>query len=227
MSAAPQDSTQKTGRDWLSSREKHPPQAAGQPCEAPGLGAWSEYMYECEHTLSFCIHKPHIPNHHSCWLSTSIIFFQKLMTVRDTHVREPEVPGGNKTSLSPCKRQRLDEGYETESSDSVEDMLRDISTRCNAVLHGAASGTGMQQESETVCMHGAFTGLQTSISMDSSMVTDWGAEPEENVSSFRTSVREHCTIRTRVFPHGRAFTSRTQRGGYRFRWVPDHSWNQG
>ncbi|XP_070821508.1 multicilin [Chaetodon trifascialis] len=140
---------------------------------------------------------------------------EKLMTVRDPHVREPVLLCGEKTSLSPCKRQRLDEGYETESSDSVEDMLRDISTRCNAVLNGA-------QESETIRMYGAFSGLQTSISKDSSMATD-GAEPEESVSSFRTSVREHCTIRTQVFPHGHAFTSRTQQGGYRFRWVPNHS----
>ncbi|XP_051278176.1 multicilin [Dicentrarchus labrax] len=145
---------------------------------------------------------------------------EKLMTVRDPHVREPVMPCGDNTSLSPCKRQRLDEGYETESSDSVEDMLRDISTRCNAVLHGsAATGTRPQQESETIRMYGSFSGLQT-ISKDCSVD---GAEPEESVSSFRTSVREHCTIRTQVFPHGRAFTSRTQQGGYRFRWVPDHS----
>ncbi|KAI3372649.1 hypothetical protein L3Q82_023128, partial [Scortum barcoo] len=147
---------------------------------------------------------------------------EKLMTVREPNVREPE-PCGNKTSkISPCKRQRLDEGYETESSDSVEDMLRDISTRCNAVLHSTAAGTKHQQESETIRMYGAFTGLQTSVSKDSSVVTD-GAEPEESISSFRTSIREHCTIKTQVFPHGHAFTSRTQQGGYRFRWVPNHS----
>ncbi|XP_070689518.1 multicilin-like [Pempheris klunzingeri] len=147
---------------------------------------------------------------------------EKLMTVTDPNVGEPVLPCGEKTSLSPCKRQRLDEGYETESSDSVEDMLRDVSTRCNAVLHGAAAGTRSQQESETVRLYGAFSGLQTSISKDSSTTID-GAEPEESVSSFRTSIREHCTIKTQVFPHGRAFTSRTQQGGYRFRWVPNHS----
>ncbi|XP_033476466.2 multicilin [Epinephelus lanceolatus] len=147
---------------------------------------------------------------------------EKLMTVRDPNVREPVMPCGDKTSLSPCKRQRLDEGYETESSDSVEDMLRDVSTRCNAVLHSAATGTRLQQESETIRMYGAFAGLQTCISKDSSVTAD-GAEPEESVSSFRTSIREHCTIRTQVFPHGRAFTTRAQQGGYRFRWVPDHS----
>ncbi|XP_040899074.1 multicilin [Toxotes jaculatrix] len=147
---------------------------------------------------------------------------EKLMTVREPNVREPVVACGDKSSLSPCKRQRLDEGYETESSDSVEEMLRDISTRCNAVLHSTATGTRIQQESETIRMFGAFSGLQTSISKDGSMRVD-EAETEENVSSFRTSVREHGTIRTQVFPHGHAFTSRTQEGGYRFRWVPNHS----
>ncbi|XP_063754448.1 multicilin isoform X1 [Eleginops maclovinus] len=144
---------------------------------------------------------------------------EKLMTVRDK--REPVIPCGEKTSLSPCKRQRLDEGYDTESSDTVEDMLRDVSTRCNAVLHNA-SGTRVPQESETIRMFGAFSGLKTSISKDSSMTMD-GSELQESVSSFRTSVRQHSTIRTQVFPHGRAFTSRTQQGGCRFRWLPNDS----
>lgn len=148
------------------------------------------------------------------------------MTVRDSNVKEPVMPyGGDKTSLSPCKRQRLDEGYETESSDSVEDMLRDISTRCNAVLHSSSTETRLQQESKTISMYGAFSGLQTSIAKDSNMTVD-AAEAGESVSSFRTSVREHSTIRTQVFPHGHAFTSRTQQGGYRFRWVPKQSWNE-
>ncbi|XP_054467798.1 multicilin [Anoplopoma fimbria] len=143
---------------------------------------------------------------------------EKLMTISDPHVREPAMPCGDQTSLSPCKRQRLDEGYETESSDSVEDMLRDISTRCNAVLHGANAGSRTPQEPETIRMHGSFSGLQTSVS--SSSAAD-RAEPDEIFSSFRTSIQEHCTMRTRVLPHGRAFTSRTQQGGYRFRWVPN------
>ncbi|XP_071339554.1 multicilin [Trachinotus anak] len=148
---------------------------------------------------------------------------EKLMTVRDPKASEAVLPCGDKTSLSPCKRQRLDEGYETESSsDSVEDMLRDVSTRCNAVLHSTVTGTRAQQGSETIRMFGAFSGLQTSVSKVGGVRTD-GAEAEESVSSFRTSIREHCTIRTQVFPHGRAFTSRTQEGGYRFRWVPNHS----
>lgn len=44
VSAAPRHSTQKTGRDWLPSGEKRPPQAAGQPCKALGLSARSEWL---------------------------------------------------------------------------------------------------------------------------------------------------------------------------------------
>ncbi|KAM8885365.1 multicilin isoform 2-T2 [Spinachia spinachia] len=138
---------------------------------------------------------------------------EKLLTVGDPRMSEP---CSERTSLSPCKRQRLDEEHETEPCDSVEDMLRDISSRCNAVLHGADAAPSP----ESIRMQGAFSGLQTSFS--GSLAAD-GAERDQSVSSFRTSVREHCTMRTRVFPHGRAFTSRTQQGGYRFRWVPDHS----
>uniref|UniRef100_A0A3Q1GBL8 Multicilin n=1 Tax=Acanthochromis polyacanthus TaxID=80966 RepID=A0A3Q1GBL8_9TELE len=144
---------------------------------------------------------------------------EKLMTVRDLSVREPVMLCSDKTSLSPCKRQRMDEGYETECSDSVEDMLRDVSTRCNAFLHSSATGTRLQQELETVRMFGAFSGLQTS--KGSSVTID--GEDAESVSSFRASVREHGTVRTQVFPHGHAFTSRTQQGGYRFRWVPKYT----
>lgn len=141
------------------------------------------------------------------------------MTVKDPNTKEPVMPCGEKTSLSPCKRQRLDEGNETESSDSVEDMLRDVSTRCNAVLHSSAPATRPQHELETIRMHGAFSDLQTSISKDSSLTADGAAE---SIASFRTSVREHCTIKTQAFSHGHAFTSRTQQGGYRFLWVPNH-----
>lgn len=104
----------------------------------------------------------------------------------------------------------------------MADMLRDVSTRCNAVLHSTATGARARRESETVRVFGAFAGLHASVSRGGSTAIG-GAEAEESVSSFRTAVREHCTIRTQVFPHGRAFTSRTQEGGYRFRWVPDHS----
>uniref|UniRef100_A0A3Q2QA48 Multicilin n=1 Tax=Fundulus heteroclitus TaxID=8078 RepID=A0A3Q2QA48_FUNHE len=145
---------------------------------------------------------------------------ERLMTDKESSVGELAVPRSENTSLSPCKRQRLDEGYETESSDSVEDMLRDVSTRCNAVLLSSAAGA--RQESETVRMYGTFSSFQMCTPDISTAKVD-APEAGEDAAYFRTSVREHCTIRTQVFPHGHAFTSRTLQGGYRFRWVPNHS----
>lgn len=149
------------------------------------------------------------------------------MTVRDPNENEPVLTPGVKLSLSPCKRQRLDEGYETEASDSVEDILRDISTRCNAVLHGTITETAVAQDApETqIRTFGAFSGLQVNIPTNNSVAPD-GLQAKDCISSFRTSIREHRTIRTQVLPHGRAFTSRTQDDGYCFRWVPNHSWDK-
>lgn len=151
-------------------------------------------------------------------ISSLLCFSQELMTVTE---REETPPPDHRPSLSPCKRQRLDEGYETESSDSLEDMLRDISTRCNAVLH--ISTTAKQQGSGVVRVHGAFSGLQMSFCSNGGCPATDGAEADANIWSFRTSVREHGTMRTQAFPHGHSFTARTQEGGYRFRWVPNHS----
>ncbi|XP_030594031.1 cyclin-O [Archocentrus centrarchus] len=219
-----------------STETGNPPAQDGDPwkgiaeCHGRALGhsiAVNKQLHESLHTQQEEIDSLEERNLHLRQLASRAkhlaSVLEKLMTVRDSHVREPVMPcGGDKASLSPCKRQRLDEGYETESSDSVEDMLRDISTRCNAVLHSRATETRLQQDLETICMYGAFSGLQTSIAKDSAVTVD-AAEAGESVSSFRTSVREHCTIRTQVFPHGHAFTSRTQQGGYRFRWVPNQS----
>ncbi|KAJ3604568.1 hypothetical protein NHX12_029308 [Muraenolepis orangiensis] len=161
---------------------------------------------------------------------------EKLMTVRDPCLQGPAPPPCENTSRSPCKRQRLSEESETESasSGSVEDILRDISTRCNAVLHrasGAQQESSGSQGSDRVRMYGAFSGLRTSVADGSSgssgssgaSASAGGTGLDDGDSSFRTSIRDHCTIKTQVFPHGHAFTSRTQTGGYRFRWVPNQS----
>ena len=153
---------------------------------------------------------------------------QRLMTVSGPYLHEPALPSCDKTSSSPHKRQRLSEDAEGDgvSSGSVEDILRDMSTRCNAVLHGgSAVGPAVPQASDRVRMYGAFAGLQTSVAegYGGAAVSADGTDSEGCDSSFRTSIQDHCTIKTQVFPHGHAFTSRTQTGGYRFRWVPNQS----
>ncbi|KAM9810267.1 LOW QUALITY PROTEIN: multicilin [Neosynchiropus ocellatus] len=136
-----------------------------------------------------------------------------------TASRESSVGG----QTSPSKRRRLAAGCEPETSvDDVEGMLRDISTRCNAVLHSTSGGNRPEQELEPIRMFGSFSGLQTCVGKVSSVRTE-GDAAGEGVSSFKTSIREHGTIRTKVFPHGHVFTSSTQQGGCRFRWVPNQS----
>nr|XP_023994342.1 multicilin [Salvelinus alpinus] len=131
-------------------------------------------------------------------------------------------------SMIPCKRQRLDDTCDdTSPPGCVEDILRDVSDRCNTVLHHSTAQLPLPQDSdpERILMFGAFSGLQTSRTTGGAVVSTEDAEAGESSSdsSFRTSIREHCTIRTQTFPHGHAFTSRTTQGGYRFRWVPSQS----
>lgn len=149
---------------------------------------------------------------------------QKLMTVRELSLREESTSpsDGRSTSKSPCKRQRLEEVCKTTPSGCVEDILRDISVRCNAVLHHNATGPPLEDNTESIHMYGAFLGLQTSISTGGAVCME-GMDMGDSGSSFCTSIREHCTIRTQAFPHGHVFTSRTPQGGYRFRWVPSQS----
>ncbi|XP_051923209.1 multicilin isoform X2 [Hippocampus zosterae] len=137
---------------------------------------------------------------------------EKLMADREPDTSEPARPCGDK-STSPRKRQRLDDGWG--SPDLVEEILKDVSKRCDAVLHTNARGSVPRWDKDTIPMYGSFSGLQTSICKDGS------SNAEEDASSFCTSVKEHDTIRTRVFPQGRAFTSGTHYGGFRFRWVPN------
>ncbi|XP_015217589.1 multicilin isoform X1 [Lepisosteus oculatus] len=126
------------------------------------------------------------------------------------------------------KRRRLEDCFEpVPGCKEVDDILKDITDKCNAVLHRDSKQPRLQQEAEengsdnqgtgTINMHGAFNGLKTCTTRHSIVVD--GGDMEEGMS-FKTSIRDHCTIRTLAFPQGNAFTTRTPSGGYKFRWVP-------
>uniref|UniRef100_G1KR23 Multicilin n=1 Tax=Anolis carolinensis TaxID=28377 RepID=G1KR23_ANOCA len=108
---------------------------------------------------------------------------------------------------------------EQEGAMEVNEILREISDKCNAALQSIEDRSPKRPrgENEAIHMYGSFQGLQTRSSHSSLDLS--GSELEEGVS-FRTSIQEHCNIRTLAFPQGNAFTVRTATGGYKFRWVP-------
>lgn len=68
---------------------------------------------------------------------------------------------------------------------------------------------------------GAFNGFRVvmeipSIKSDLNMNSDDG-----KVVCFKTAIRDHSTVKTKVFPHGKTFTSHTLSGSCRFLWVPN------
>ncbi|XP_061463429.1 multicilin [Rhineura floridana] len=122
--------------------------------------------------------------------------------------------GPNKRSLKQVSIAEQEDDME------VNEILQEISDRCNAALESIDDNRGPKRprgENEAIHMYGAFQGLQTYSSH--SCLDLSGSELEEGVS-FRTAIKEHCNIRTLAFPQGNAFTIRTATGGYKFRWVP-------
>ncbi|KAJ6669893.1 hypothetical protein lerEdw1_000442 [Lerista edwardsae] len=122
--------------------------------------------------------------------------------------------GPNKRSL--VQMSVADQEDDTE----VDEILREISDKCNAALQSMDESRGPKRprgEGEAIQMYGAFHGLQTCSSLSSLDLS--GSELEEGMS-FKTSINAHCNIRTLAFPQGNAFTVRTAGGGYKFRWVP-------
>ncbi|XP_053556420.1 multicilin [Bombina bombina] len=129
----------------------------------------------------------------------------------------------------PSVKRNLEEYYPQDNDQEcmqVDEILREISNKCNAALKDSApkrtkitfedqTGTG---QGEQIAMHGAFNGLKTSTGHSSVNLCD--TDLEEDIT-FKTSIRDHCTIRTLAFPQGNAYTIRTGGGGYKFRWVPN------
>ncbi|XP_076875914.1 multicilin [Brachyhypopomus gauderio] len=73
---------------------------------------------------------------------------------------------------------------------------------------------------DAVRVFGAFHGIQV-VTATQPINSDLRADcREEEGVCFKTSIKEHSTIRTRVFPHGKTFTSHTPDGGCRFLWFP-------
>ncbi|XP_078078811.1 multicilin [Mustelus asterias] len=129
------------------------------------------------------------------------------------------------------KRQRVEGTYfDNQDCDKVDEILRDISEKCNAALqtlndkdakyfrgNHCAEEASYNESQETINMYGSFNGLQTSMACNTASLD---TSELDNDMSFKTSIRDHCTIRTLAFPQGNAFTTRTPSGGFKFRWIP-------
>ncbi|KAM3939792.1 multicilin [Leptodactylus fuscus] len=136
-------------------------------------------------------------------------------------------------SRPPVKRS-LEEYYPQTTEQEchqVDEILMEISQKCNAALMGTVHSeakrpklcsedtTDSKDEVTTgIKMCGTFQGLKTSTGHSSVNLCDTGLEED---ITFRTSIKDHCTIRTIAYPQGNAFTIRTNEGGYKFRWVPN------
>ncbi|XP_073686179.1 multicilin [Garra rufa] len=73
---------------------------------------------------------------------------------------------------------------------------------------------------EKVKIFGAFQGLQV-VTATPSVISDLNMSGGDGKVCFKTAIRDHSTVKTKVFPHGKAFTSHTPTGSCRFLWVPN------
>ncbi|KAL1266875.1 hypothetical protein QQF64_002550 [Cirrhinus molitorella] len=71
-----------------------------------------------------------------------------------------------------------------------------------------------------VNIFGAFQGLQV-VTATPSVISDLNMSGDDGKVCFKTAIMDHSTIKTKVFPHGKAFTSHTPTGSCRFLWVPN------
>ncbi|XP_040191747.1 multicilin isoform X2 [Rana temporaria] len=155
----------------------------------------------------------------------------KLMSQRSKGISKLSSDG---VLTRPPVKRNLEEFFQQSGDpecNQVDEILLEISKKCNAALMGhdytEAKRPRLQsddpmdcldEDSSRIKMCGAFHGLKTSTGHSTLNLCDTNLE--EDVS-FRTSIKDHSTIRTLAFPQGNAFTIRTSGGGYKFRWVPN------
>lgn len=78
---------------------------------------------------------------------------------------------------------------------------------------------------QRVNIFGAFHGLRV-VTQTPSVISDLNMSGNDGKVCFKTAIRDHSTVKTKVFPHGKAFTSHTPNGSCRFLWVPNEHTEQ-
>lgn len=132
-----------------------------------------------------------------------------------------ESPSGHNSSADDAgtfkrdaKRRKDDQDLlQAQLQQYLEDIEMDLRQEVLAVSKDEAEG----QISSPINTVGSFHGFKI---IKTTLSTDSFSSERGEAMCFQTSIREHSTIRTRVFPHGKSFTSPTPTGGYRFLWIP-------
>ncbi len=91
----------------------------------------------------------------------------------------------------------------------------------NQILQMSSGGLIAQR----VNIFGAFHGLRV-VTQSPSVISDLNMGVDDRKVCFKTAIRDHSTVKTKVFPHGKAFTSHTPSGSCRFLWVPNEHTEQ-
>ncbi|XP_051764235.1 multicilin [Ctenopharyngodon idella] len=95
-----------------------------------------------------------------------------------------------------------------------QQLIEDSTLTQNQSLEMSSEGLIAQRKN----IFGSFHGLRV-VTETPSIKSDLNMNGE--VVCFKTAIRDHNTVKTKVFPHGKAFTSHTPSGSCRFLWVPN------
>ncbi|XP_050977457.1 multicilin isoform X1 [Labeo rohita] len=96
-----------------------------------------------------------------------------------------------------------------------QQLREDSDLTQNQSLEMSSEGLNVQR----VNIFGAFHGFQV-VTEIPSVIADLNISGDDGKVCFKTAIRDHSTVKTKVFPNGKAFTSHTPTGSCRFLWVP-------
>ncbi|XP_039531446.1 multicilin isoform X2 [Pimephales promelas] len=98
-----------------------------------------------------------------------------------------------------------------------QQLIDDSVLTKNQSFEMSSEGLAAQRKNIFGAFHGFRVVTETqSIKSDLNMNSD-----DWKFVCFKTSIRDHSTVKTKVFPHGKVFTSHTPIGSCRFLWVPN------
>ncbi|XP_059395354.1 multicilin isoform X1 [Carassius carassius] len=97
-----------------------------------------------------------------------------------------------------------------------QQLREDSGLTQNQILEMSSGGLIAQK----VNIFGVFHGLRV-VTQTPSVISDLNMSGDDGKVCFKTAIRDHSTVKTKVYPNGKAFTSHTPSGSCRFLWVPN------